>query len=129
MFSVVLDEPKIGKSQGDPVYRRLTQGNNATFRCPVESGHPKPEITWYFGWADTLKKVDPVYDARFTHPTDETWLITGIETQDQGKYRCIAENKAGKDELRFDITHVDGKLLHVKLNYNVHEVIICYNLL
>ena len=122
MFCFVLDEPKIRKSAGDPVNRRLTQGNNATFRCEVESGHPKPEITWYFGWTDTLKKVDPVYDARFTHPTYDTWLITGVETQDQGKYRCIAKNKAGEDYLRFDITHVDGKLLHATLNYNVHVV-------
>jgi len=118
----VLDEPKIRKYPGGIVYRRLTQGNNATFHCDVESGHPKPEITWYFGWTDTLKKVDPLYDARFTHPTDETWLITGVQTTDKGKYRCIAKNKAGEDDLRFEITHVDGKLLHVKLNYNVHEV-------
>ncbi|XP_020602436.1 neural cell adhesion molecule 1-like isoform X3 [Orbicella faveolata] len=102
-----IDEPKIRKYPGGIVYRRLTQGNNATFHCDVESGHPKPEITWYFGWTDTLKKVDPLYDARFTHPTDETWLITGVQTTDKGKYRCIAKNKAGEDDLRFEITHVD----------------------
>ncbi|KAJ7312355.1 hypothetical protein OS493_039724, partial [Desmophyllum pertusum] len=33
-------EPKIRKYQGDPVTRRLTQGNNVTFHCDVESGHP-----------------------------------------------------------------------------------------
>ena len=116
MFLFVLGEPKIRKYQGDPVTLRITQGNKVTFHCDVESGRPKPEITWYFGWTDTLKKVDPLYDARFTHPTDETWLITGVETRDKGKYRCIAKNKAGEDDLRFEITHVDGKLLHVKLN-------------
>ena len=120
MFCFVLDEPKIRKSLGDPVYRTLTQGYNATFRCEVESGHPKPEITWYFGWTDKLKKVDPIYDARFTHPTEETWLITGVEALDAGKYRCIASNKAGEDSLRFEIRNVDGKLLHLKLNYNVY---------
>jgi len=113
----VLDEPTIRKYEGDPVNRRLTLGSNATFICDVESGHPKPEVTWYFGWTDTLKKVDPVHDARYSHPTDETWLITGVQTIDEGKYRCIATNKAGKDDLRFEITHVDGKLLHVKLQY------------
>jgi len=113
----VLDEPTIQKDHGQPVIRRLTLGSNATFTCDVESGHPKPEVNWYFGWTDTLKKVDPVYDARYSHPTDETWLITGVQTIDKGKYRCIATNKAGQDDLRFEITHVDGKLLHVKLQY------------
>ena len=116
MFRFVSGEPKIRKYQGDPVYRRLTLGSKVTFHCDVESGHPKPEVAWYFGWTDTLKKVDPIYDARFTFPTDETWSITGVQTIDKGRYRCIANNKAGEDDLRFEITHVDGKLLHVKLN-------------
>ena len=121
MFLFVLDEPKIRKYQGEPVIRRLTEGYNATFHCDVESGHPKPEVTWYFDWTGTQKKVDPVYDARYSHPNDETWLITGVETKDEGKYRCIATNKAGEDDLKFWITHVDGKLLHVKLNCYVHK--------
>jgi len=116
MFLFLQGEPKIRKYQGDPVNRRVTQGNKVTFHCDVESRHPKPEVNWYFGWTDTLKKVDPVYEARYSHPTDETWLITGVQTIDKGKYRCIATNKDGEDDLRFEITHVDGKLLHVAPN-------------
>jgi len=115
LFCVVLDEPKIRKNQGDPVKRILTQGNNATFTCDVESGYPKPQIAFYFGWENTLKEVDPVHYSRYTRPTEETWLITGVETQDKGRYRCIATNKAGTDDLRFEIVQVYGKL-HVKLN-------------
>ena len=117
MFLFVLAVPKIRKYQGNPVTRKLTLGNNVTFHCDVEAGRPKPEITWYFGWTDKAKRVDPAYDARFSYPSDETWSITGIETKDRGKYRCIAKNKVGEDDLRFEITQVDGKLLHEKLNY------------
>ena len=115
MFLFVLAVPKIRKYQGNPVTRKLTLGNNVTFHCDVEAGRPKPEITWYFGWTDKAKRVDPVYDARFSFPNDETWSITGIEAKDRGKYRCIAKNKVGEDDLRFEITQVDGKLLYVKL--------------
>ena len=110
MFLLFLDEPKIRKYQGDPVYRRLTQGNSVTFHCDVQSGSPKPTVTWWFGWTDTTKRVDIHYDSRYSHPTEETWSITGIETRDVGKYRCRAKNTAGEAFLRFEITHVDSKL-------------------
>ena len=119
MLPFVSEEPKLGKYQEDPATCRPTQGNNVAFHCDVESGRPEPEITWYFGWTDTQKKIDPIYDARFSHPTDETWLITGIETDDQGKHWCVAKNKAGEfeDDLRFGIIQVYGKLLYA--NYYV----------
>ncbi|KAJ7333111.1 hypothetical protein OS493_018286 [Desmophyllum pertusum] len=103
-----ISEPKIRKYQGDPVTRRLTQGNNVTFHCDVESGHPTPVVTWWFGWVDQSKKVDKTYDGRFSHPTNETLTITGIEPKDKGDYRCIAENKAGTADLKFQIIAVDG---------------------
>ncbi|XP_078381279.1 hemicentin-2-like isoform X4 [Oculina patagonica] len=109
----VIDEPQIRKDKGEPVRRRLTQGNNVTFHCDVISGSPKPEVTWWFGWTDTTKKVDINYDPRYSHPTEETWTITGIDTQDAGgdhagKYRCRAANIAGEDFLKLEITHVDA---------------------
>ena len=105
----IIDKPKINKYQGDPVNRRLTEGNNVTFHCDIKSGSPRPTITWYFGWIGTFKRVEPNYDVRYSHPTDETWTITAISTQDKGKYRCIASNIAGQDDLRFEITEVDGE--------------------
>ncbi|KAL9987886.1 hypothetical protein ACROYT_G002264 [Oculina patagonica] len=104
---VVIDEPQIRKYEGEPVRRRLTKGDNVTFHCEVQSGSPKPEVTWWFGWIDTTRKVDVNYDARYSHPTDETWTITGIDTNDAGRYRCRAKNIAGEDFLKFEITHVD----------------------
>ncbi|KAJ7375776.1 axonal fasciculation [Desmophyllum pertusum] len=102
-----ISEPKIRKYQGDPVTRRLTQGNNVTFHCDVESGHPTPVVTWWYGWVDQSKKVDKTYDDRFSHPTYETWTITGIEPKDKEDFRCIAENKAGTADLKFQIIAVD----------------------
>ena len=110
MFIVFVGEPKIRKYQGEPVYLRVTQGNNVTFHCDVTSGTPKPEVTWWFGWTDTTKEVDAQYDSRYSHPTDEKWTITGIETKDVNKYRCRAKNAAGEDYLRFEITGVDSTL-------------------
>jgi len=105
----VIDKPKINKYQGDPVNRKLTEGNNVTFHCEIQSGSPRPAVKWYFGWTDTLKEVDGNYDPRFSHPTEDKWTITGISILDKGKYRCIASNIAGTDDLRFEITEVDGK--------------------
>lgn len=112
-----IDSPKINKYQGDPVERRLTQGNNETFHCDIKSGMPDPTITFYFGETGT-KKVDKEYDARFSHPTEEEWTITGIKTEDKGTYRCVAENIAGNDTLIFKITEVDGKFF-CKLLYHI----------
>lgn len=89
--------------------RHVTVGYNITFRCDISSGKPAPEIKWYFSWVGTTQEVNPVYDPRWSHPTKEEFTITGIEAKDKGKYRCVAENAAGTDELRFEITQVDGK--------------------
>ena len=90
--------------------RLLIIANNVTFHCDILSGTPRPEVTWWFGWTDTAKQVDVQYDSRYSHPTDEKWTITGIETKDVGKYRCRAKNTAGEDYLRIEITAVDSML-------------------
>ena len=103
------DSPVINKYQGDPVKRRLTQGYNATFYCKIKSGAPKPTIGFWYGWTNTDKKVDEKYTPRYSHPTLEEWTITSITTEDKGKFRCIAENVAGQDDLKIEITEVDSK--------------------
>ncbi|XP_068733502.1 neural cell adhesion molecule 1-like isoform X2 [Montipora capricornis] len=103
----VVVSPIINKYQGEPVKRQLTEGYNVTFHCDIKSGKPRPTITWYYTWNNTVKKVDRLYDPRMSHPTDEEWTITGVQQSDKGRYRCIAENIAGKDDLRFEIIGVD----------------------
>ena len=107
-FVSFIAAPKINKYQGDPVQRKLTQGYNNTFHCDIASGSPRPTVSWYFGWTTKDKKVDAIYDSRFSHPSDEEWTITGIVVGDAGQYRCIVENSAGTDQLRFWITAVEG---------------------
>ncbi|KAK2566682.1 Neural cell adhesion molecule 1 [Acropora cervicornis] len=104
VFVVVI--PRISKPQGDPVRRQGTVGYNITFRCDIISGTPEPKITWYVSWDGTNQPINSLYDSRWSHPTMEEFTITGIQQQDKNKYRCIAENAAGKDELRFEITEV-----------------------
>ena len=107
--------------EGDPVYRRLTQGYNNTFHCDIKKGTPKPTVTWYFGWVHKFKKVDSQYDSRYSHPTEEEWTITGITMADKGKYMCIVNNEAGEDRLRFEITEVDGEFLAVLFSKGTNE--------
>ncbi|XP_015748397.1 PREDICTED: netrin receptor DCC-like isoform X2 [Acropora digitifera] len=102
----VVDIPRISKPQGDTVYRRGTVGYNITFRCDIISGKPAPKITWYVSWEGTNQPINSLYDSRWSHPTEEEFTITGIQTKDKDKYRCTAENVAGQDELRFEITEV-----------------------
>ena len=107
--------PIINKYQGEPVKRQLTEGYNVTFHCDIESGKPRPTITWYYTWNNTDRKVDRLYDPRMSHPSDEEWTITGIQQSDKGRYRCVAENIAGRDDLRFEIIRVDGKFCSVSV--------------
>ena len=116
MFILFSDEPKINKYQGDPVYRRLTQGYNVTFNCVVNSGYPEPKLTWWFDWSGQEKEVEVIHYPRYTHQTPSSWTITNILPEDKGKYRCIATNVAGEDDLRFEITQVDSKLVNM-LNF------------
>lgn len=102
----VFEKPKINKASGNPVTRVLTQGYNVTFTCDVESGYPEPRVEWWFDWSGKNKEVEVVHYPRYTHPTPKTWLITNIQEDDKGKYRCIAVNEAGEDVQLFHITEV-----------------------
>ncbi|XP_044166548.1 hemicentin-2-like isoform X2 [Acropora millepora] len=102
----VVDIPRISKPQGDKVSRRATVGYNITFRCDIISGKPAPEIEWYVSWEGTNKRINSAYDSRWSHPTKEEFTITGIQAKDKDKYRCIAKNVAGQDQLRFEIIEV-----------------------
>lgn len=70
-------------------------GSNVTFSCAV-TGHPKPEITW--------AKDNDLYSLEFNPRAKVTanggrslsqLVMTGIKSEDYGKYHCVANNSAG----------------------------------
>ena len=103
------------------MYRQGTVGYDITFRCDITSGKPAPTIKWYVSWEGTNEPINSLYDSRWSHPTDQEFTIIGIQEKDKDKYRCIAENVAGKDELRFEITEVSGKFCSANILYQVRS--------
>lgn len=70
-------------------------GSNVTFSCTA-TGHPNPAITW--------EKDNDVYslesNPRAKVVTDgkrslNILVLTGIKSEDYGKYHCVANNSAG----------------------------------
>lgn len=68
--------------------------NHAKLLCTF-SGIPRPKISWY---KINDSKFDPIAnDTHFLLLEDNSILsIEHLNTGDEGKYRCVAENRAGR---------------------------------
>ncbi|KAF6032030.1 HMCN1 [Bugula neritina] len=71
--------------------------------CSVQA-IPPPDITWYKNGEEFVLNED-----RMTlKKNDQMLTITGVQLLDEGRYKCVAENRAGEDERITDVT-VQGK--------------------
>ena len=85
-------------------------GSNAAFNCTA-TGYPKPTITW--------KKDNDSYSVKYNPRArviaDEGngvshLVITGVRSDDYGKYQCVANNSAGVNTSRAALLHQIGQL-------------------
>jgi len=67
------------------------EGEDATIQCQVEAN---PENLTRLEW---LKDDSLVEDDRFV-VEESTLTITGVQAEDAGEYRCVAENSVGESE-------------------------------
>jgi len=84
-----------------------------TFNCTV-TGHPKPTITWTKDNDSHSKQSSP--RAKIITDDDKglsQLVITGVTSEDYGKYQCVANNSAGVKESRVAFLYpgVKGKIL------------------
>ncbi|GFS13879.1 aggrecan core protein, partial [Elysia marginata] len=76
--------------EAEPDSKNATLGGFAMLRCKAPAGKPAPTISW-------LKDGLP---ARGTLLPEGHLLFNLVTKADQGYYKCIAENKAGRQESR-----------------------------
>ncbi|KAK3087485.1 hypothetical protein FSP39_006555 [Pinctada imbricata] len=82
------------------LYKRqvlVASGDSATLTCVAE-GIPKPQIRWFKGSLE-LRRLSYVQISDAGELT-----ILGTQEQDEGDYRCVAENKAGSDSVDVRLT-------------------------
>ncbi|CAC5391000.1 unnamed protein product [Mytilus coruscus] len=94
--------PRIQAINGDPVVY-LNQELDLT--CTV-SGIPNPTIKWLH--QDTA--VVPSLDGRVTIPAQNKLFIKYIKVLDQGEYKCVAENFAGKTEFPITVSVIESPI-------------------
>ena len=70
-------------------------GSMVTFNCTV-TGHPKPAITWTKDNDSHSVQSNP--RAKVVTNDDKSHsqlVITGVTSEDYGKYQCVGNNSAG----------------------------------
>ena len=94
-----------------PVNQTASIGSTVTFNCTV-TGHPKPTITWMKGNDSNSVQSSP----RVKIITDNEeglsqLVITGVTSEDYGKYQCVANSSAGvkESQVAFLYPRVVGK--------------------
>lgn len=94
-INIYPDERRSPEIIQQPVNQTADLGSNVTFSCAA-TGHPKPDITW--------AKDNDLYSLEF-NPRAKVMtkggknlsqlVMTGIKSEDYGKYHCVANNSAG----------------------------------
>lgn len=80
---------------------QATVGKSINLIC-LTIGTPKPTLQWFKN-DQLLRSFD----------IDEQYVLTNIQTIDEGIYRCVALNKAGRAERLFNLSvHSKQSLFH-----------------
>lgn len=73
---------------------------NDVFVSCLAGGYPTPDYSWFKEVYDndnlTFHKIDALNDTRFTISGGNLIIFNPNQTEDQGRYHCVAENKFGK---------------------------------
>lgn len=81
---------------------QATIGKSITLICPA-IGTPKPTLQWF--------KNDQLLQS---FDINDQYILTNIQQTDEGIYRCVSTNKAGKAERSFNLS------VHSNDRYFIH---------
>ncbi|KAI5745650.1 hypothetical protein M8J76_013118 [Diaphorina citri] len=90
------DPPVIKESFSDET---LNPGPNYYFKC-IASGNPTPEISWYLD-GKKLVNAERIQVGQYVSGTGDVVShlnITNVQTNDGGRYKCVASSKVGSVE-------------------------------
>ncbi len=88
------------------VYPSVTVNRTVMINCPV-TGTPTPDIVWM----RNEEVLDPLQHPTFQFLAGGRQLrITNAQVGDSAMYRCFVSNKAGEDQVDFDL-NVYGKTM------------------
>ncbi|KAK1167556.1 matrix-remodeling-associated protein 5-like [Acipenser oxyrinchus oxyrinchus] len=103
-LEVLMKPPKIEHTGG--AQKSVSYGGNFQVDC-VASGLPNPEVTWSLPdgtmISNTLQSDDSGARSRRYVIGNGTLFLKQVGMRDEGDYTCYAENKLGKDEMRFSV--------------------------
>ena len=71
-----------------PISMVLNESGTASFQCKVE-GNPEPKVTW-------LKQNSSIPADKRVMSSRGGLMITGVKSQDEGMYTCVAGNILGE---------------------------------
>ena len=96
-----------------PTLVQVVEGNTVLLTC-VALGYPRPNITWtnYYSGAsygngavtDRHRVTETVMSQNGVEFVTSVFEICGVEFEDAGQYRCVAESSSGATSVRFNIT-------------------------
>uniref|UniRef100_A0AC35UC53 Ig-like domain-containing protein n=1 Tax=Rhabditophanes sp. KR3021 TaxID=114890 RepID=A0AC35UC53_9BILA len=93
---IVISPPFIDKNV--PNSLEAIAGNEFEIKCPIVSGVPTPDVTFFFKAIEITDQLDE----RFMVNGD-TLLIDNVMPEDRGPFTCKASNVAGKDEITIEL--------------------------
>ncbi|XP_045336328.1 titin isoform X4 [Leopardus geoffroyi] len=86
--------------QGMPKHIRCGEGGSIILECLL-SGEPKPVVTWFQN--GVMLKQNHKFQFEEVHFSHRLY-INDLNSQDSGKYKCVAENNSGTAESVSDLT-------------------------
>uniref|UniRef100_A0A3Q2D1W7 Neural cell adhesion molecule L1 n=1 Tax=Cyprinodon variegatus TaxID=28743 RepID=A0A3Q2D1W7_CYPVA len=87
--------PSILLPSGVQTEKVLQKGQDLQLEC-IPGGYPTPTVTW-------MKLGETLTDRIQMDKYQKRLTIPAVEESDQGKYKCMAENSAGKVDHYFDV--------------------------
>lgn len=77
------------------------------------SGYPKPSIKWYRNNVEihSSRTTKMEFDGSKVKLT-----ITNVQTSDSDSYKCVAENEAGQDQIKANVSVIGEE------NFSIHSM-------
>lgn len=104
MFPVVICKRSVFREEFRviPLSQSIISEESLILNCTPPPGNPPPKVVW--------KKDGQLIDSRIKISADNSLHINRVQSSDQGRYSCVAENTVAIRESPQALIKVSGKL-------------------